>query len=146
MIETISNSEQLRDLLTARGLKPTYQRLRILDFLNKHSDKHLTAEKIYEALAKKMPVLSMTTVYNTLNSFLKVRLVSAITITGTEVRYDFITTPHHHFLCRKCGRIVDIDVDCPVAKRKSIKGYEIEEIHGYFKGICKECLKKQRKH
>ena len=145
MIETISNSEQLRDLLSDKGLKPTYQRLRILDYLNKHKDEHLTAERIYEALAKKMPVLSMTTVYNTLNSLLRVGLVSAVTITGTEVRYDFITTPHHHFLCRKCGRIVDIDVNCPVARRKSIEGYKIEEVHGYFKGICKDCSKKRRK-
>lgn len=145
MIETISNSEHLRDLLSDKGLKPTYQRLRILDYLNKHKDDHLTAEKIYEALAKKMPVLSMTTVYNTLNSLLRVGLVSAVTITGTEVRYDFITTPHHHFLCRKCGRIFDIAVDCPVARKKRIEGYKIEEVHGYFKGMCKDCLKKQRK-
>jgi Fe2+ or Zn2+ uptake regulation protein len=117
----------------------------ILDYLQKHKTEHLTVEKIYSTLSGEMPMLSMTTVYNTLSSFLKVGLVSAITITGTEVRYDFLTNPHHHFLCRMCGQIFDVDVQCPVAERKSMKGYCIEEVHGYFKGLCKECLKKQRK-
>lgn len=145
MIETISNTDEFRECLAAKGLKPTYQRIMILDYLNKHKNKHLTVERIYEALAKKMPMLSLTTVYNTLNSFLKAGLVSAITITGTEVRYDLASTPHHHFLCRQCGQIIDVDVRCPIAKRKNINGCKIEEVHGYFKGLCKECAKKQRK-
>jgi len=90
-------------------------------------------------------MLSLTTVYNTLSSFSKVGLVSAVTITGTELRYDVITTPHHHLLCRLCSRIIDIDVACPNAYRKSINGYKIEEAHGYFKGICRECLRKHHK-
>jgi Fur family peroxide stress response transcriptional regulator len=145
MIETISNTDRLREHITANGLKPTYQRIMILDYLSKHKTEHLTAEKIYEGLVKRMPMLSLTTVYNTLSSFLKAGLVSAITITGTEVRYDLASTPHHHFLCRACGKIIDVDVRCPIANRKSIRGCRIEEVHGYFKGLCKDCVKKQRK-
>lgn len=131
--------------MTDKGLKPTYQRLMIIDYLNKHKEDHLTAEMIYNALTDKMPMLSMTTVYNTLSSLLSAGLVSAITITGTEIRYGFITKPHHHFLCKDCGSITDIGVSCPVAERKVIDGNQIEEIHGYFKGLCKKCLKKRRK-
>ncbi len=145
MIEIIPNSKELRKLLTEKSLKPTYQRLMIVDYLHRHMSEHLTVEKIYNALSGQMPVLSMTTVYNTLNSFLKAGIVSAITITGTEIRYGFITSPHHHFLCRGCGDIIDVDVRCPIADRRSINGCKIEEIHGYFKGLCKKCLKKQRK-
>ncbi|MDH4210110.1 MAG: transcriptional repressor [candidate division WOR-3 bacterium] len=145
MIGIIPNSKEMRKLLTDRGLKPTYQRLMIIDHLNKSKKSHLTAEKIYTALTDKMPMLSMTTVYNTLNSFLKAGIVSAITITGTEIRYGFITTPHHHFLCRNCGSITDIDIACPIAERKVVDGHKIEEIHGYFKGLCKKCLRKGRK-
>lgn len=140
-----SNSEDLKELLTMNGLKPTYQRLMILDYLQEHRTEHPTVERIYTALSGQMPMLSMTTVYNTLSSLLRVGLVSAITITGTEVRYDFLTTPHHHFLCRNCGRIFDVDVKCPVAERRNMKGYSVEEVHGYFKGLCKVCQKKQRK-
>lgn len=145
MIGIIPNSREMRKLLTEKGLKPTYQRLMIIDYLNKHKENHLTAEMIYKALTDKMPMLSMTTVYNTLSSLLGAGLVSAITITGTEIRYAFITKPHHHFLCRGCGSITDISVSCPVAERKVIDGNQVEEIHGYFKGLCKKCLKKRRK-
>lgn len=132
-------------MLKAKGLKPTYQRLMIMEYMDKHRTEHLTAERIYGDLSKKMPMLSMATVYNTLNSFLKTGVVSAITITGTEIRYGYITEPHHHFLCRICRRIIDLDVRCPVADRKEVSGHRIEEIHGYFKGICKDCLQKKRK-
>jgi Fur family peroxide stress response transcriptional regulator len=145
MIETISNTSGLKERIAANGLKPTYQRIVILDYLNKHKTEHLTAEKIYEGLIKRMPMLSLTTVYNTLSSFLKAGLVSAITITGTEVRYDPVTMPHHHFLCKACGKIIDVDVSCPIANRKTIRGCRIEEVHGYFKGLCKDCLSKRRK-
>jgi Fe2+ or Zn2+ uptake regulation protein len=135
----------MKETLAQKGLKSTYQRILILDYLHANSNKHFTAELIYEKLSKRAPTLSLTTVYNTLSSFVEAGLVSAITITGTEVRYELTTTPHHHLLCKQCGRIIDINIKCPNANRKNIQGYKIDEVHGYFKGICKDCLKKQRK-
>ncbi|UCC11922.1 MAG: transcriptional repressor [candidate division WOR-3 bacterium] len=133
--------ERLKKLLEDNGLKPTYQRLKVLEYLDRHIDTHPTAEMIYDALSRNMPTISVTTVYNTLNAFLQTGLVSAETITGTEVRYDLVTHPHHHFLCRMCGTIIDVDVTCPVveAKTKVINGHTIEEVHGYFKGVCEKC-------
>lgn len=145
MIGITTNSSEMKETLAEKGLKPTYQRILILDYLHANVKKHLTAERIYEKLSRKAPTLSLTTVYNTLGSFLEAGLVSAITITGTEVRYELTTTPHHHLLCKQCGRIIDINIQCPNANRKNIQGYKIDEVHGYFKGICKSCLKKQRK-
>lgn len=140
--------ERLKNRLEANRLKPTYQRIKILEYLNKHMNDHPTVEMIYEALSQKIPTISMATIYNTLNAFLEKGLAFAVTITGTEVRYDVITSPHHHLLCKRCGRIIDIDIKCPFAlcERKVIKGHTIEQVHGYFKGICKDCsdLKKKK--
>jgi len=134
--------ERLEIVLKTKGLKPTYQRLKILEYLNKHMDTHPTVEMIYEALVGKIPTISMTTIYNTLNAFLEKNLVSAVTITGTELRYDITTRSHHHFLCKKCGKIIDVDVKCPIIEKEQVKGHKIDEIHGYFKGTCKDCLNK----
>jgi len=134
--------QRLKKLLKTKGLKPTYQRLKVLEYMDKHIDGHPTVEMIYEKLLRELLTLSMTTVYNTLNAFLEQGLVSAVTITGTEVRYDFNTSPHHHFLCKKCGRIIDIDIKCPICEKKQTHGHKVEEVHGYFKGLCKDCLKK----
>lgn len=146
-----SKLERLKIALEEKSIKPTYQRLKILEYMSNNSKIHPTVEMIYEELLKDIPTISMTTVYNTMSTFLEKGLVSGVTITGTETRYDFNSGSHHHFLCKKCGRIIDIDIKCPFAegKKKAVSGHRIEEIHGYFKGICKLCsesLKNKAKH
>lgn len=143
-MKVISNMERLKNILKEKGLKPTYQRLKILEYLNKHAHRHPTVEMIYEALVGRIPTISMTTIYNTLNAFLEKNIASAVTITGTELRYDITTKSHHHFLCKKCGEIIDVDVKCPIIEKQEVKGHKIDEIHGYFKGVCKNCLSKRQ--
>ncbi len=142
--EMITNMKKLKIMLKEKGIKPTYQRLKILEYMGNNLDNHPTVEMVYDKLHNDIPTLSLTTVYNTLSNFLEKRLVYGVTITGTEVRYDFNTNYHHHFLCKECGQIIDIDVKCPYAegKRRIVSGHRVDEVHGYFKGICKDCFKK----
>lgn len=134
--------EKIKFLLEEKGIKPTYQRLKVLEYMSKNIMSHPTAEMIYTELIKEIPTISMTTVYNALSAFLEKGLINGVTITGTEVRYDLNVKSHHHFLCKKCNKIIDIDVPCQFAEKqdKIIDGHRIEEIHGYFKGTCKDCL------
>jgi Fe2+ or Zn2+ uptake regulation protein len=143
----ISSMDKLKELLASKGLKSTYQRLKILEYMNQHMNIHPTAEMIYEALIEKIPTISITTVYNTLNTFVGKGLIAEVTITGTEMRYDFHTSPHQHFLCKSCGKIIDLDMECPLTlnRKDKICGHRIDEMHGYLKGICKDCLKKQNR-
>ncbi len=46
-------------------------------------------------------------------------------------------------MCKKCGRIIDIDIACPNIRKTLEQGHKIEEVHGYFKGRCRECLEKE---
>lgn len=138
----ITNTKKTKDILLSKGFKPTFQRLRILEYLQGHSN-HPTVEMIYEGLVQEIPTISKTTIYNTLNSLLEKGVIRAITITGTEARYSYERFPHHHFLCKRCGKVIDIHIQCPYMERKQIGGHQLEELHGYFKGICKECLKKK---
>ncbi|NIO49685.1 MAG: hypothetical protein GTN73_09670 [Candidatus Aminicenantes bacterium] len=133
----------LKNMLKEKGIKPTYQRLKILEYLGNNLNNHPTVEMVYEEILKDIPTLSLTTVYNTLNYFLEKGLVFGVTITGTEVRYDFDTKYHHHFLCKICGQIFDIDIKCAYAEgeKRMVSGHRIDEVHGYFKGICKDCSK-----
>lgn len=139
-----TNSKHIKRFLQTKGLKSTYQRLRVMEYLESHRI-HPTAEMIYRALLREIPTLSKTTIYNTLNVLLQKGLIHPITITGTETRYDYHHPPHHHFLCKRCGKIIDIAVECPYLARKELGGNRIEELDGYFKGICKECLNKKEK-
>lgn len=142
----ITNLKTLKDILKKKDIKPTYHRLKILENIVNDIGNHPTVEMIYDELKDEIPTISITTIYNTLSKFLEKELVSPVIITGTEVRYDYKKSPHHHFQCRKCGKILDLDIECPFAtgRKKIVNGHKIEDVHGYFKGICKNCLKSKK--
>ncbi|MEA2103551.1 MAG: Fur family transcriptional regulator [Candidatus Cloacimonadota bacterium] len=125
------------------GIRPTSERMSIFRYLIDNRN-HPTANMIYNSVLKKIPTISKATVYNSLNLFTEKGVINPVMITGNETRYDSNTSPHHHFLCEKCGKIIDIDIQCPYFKKGMIKGNKINELHGYFIGICKDCLEKQK--
>jgi Fur family peroxide stress response transcriptional regulator len=140
----ITKMDDMTSILLKKGIKPTYQRLRILKYLMDNLI-HPNADTIYEAVSSDIPTISRTTVYNTLHTFVETGLIQELIITGSEARFDFNIDPHHHFLCESCGLIFDLWIECLYAKQGSIEGHKISNFHGYFKGICKECLDKMPK-
>jgi len=132
--------EKYVKLLKDNSLKITPQRLEILKFLDEHRT-HPTVDEIYSSLKVNNPSLSKTTVYNSVETLRDHDLILSITISGSELRYDYKHDLHHHFLCKKCGKIIDIDIACPNIDKIINDGYHITEVHGYFKGICKDCRK-----
>jgi Fe2+ or Zn2+ uptake regulation protein len=130
-------------LLKDNAIKITPQRLEILRYLDEHHT-HPTVDEIYSALKTKNPSLSKTTVYNALETLKKHKLIQCLTISGSETRYDITRKLHHHFLCQSCGAIIDIEITCPNINTIIQNGHRVDEVHGYFKGICKACIKKGR--
>ena len=104
--------QDLKKILEVVEIKPTYERLSILQYLDKNRT-HPTAAMIFEKVLKKVPTISKTTVYNSLKLFMEKGIVTPLYITGSEVRYDLNTLQHHHFLCEQCGKIYDLIIDCP---------------------------------
>ncbi len=137
------NTTSIKKIIMDKGIQPSHHRIKIYEYLLNHHT-HPTVDMIYKEISKEIPTLSRTTVYNTLSIFLEKGLISSITIDENEVRYDYNTTPHAHFKCIKCGNIYDIPLDTKLFKKKTIKGHKIIEQHIYFKGICKNCLKKMQ--
>jgi Fur family peroxide stress response transcriptional regulator len=128
----------------SKGIKPTYQRTAILGFLQDNRT-HPTIKYLHASLVKTIPTLSKTTMYSTLELFAAKGLVTPLIIGRSEVRYDGLASSHHHFFCERCGRIIDVDVSCVNGRRGEIEGHRIREVHGYFKGICKDCVKQTYK-
>ncbi len=131
--------EELQKILYSRGIKPSIQRLKILEILLLNG--HPSVDDIYRTLIDEIPTLSKTTVYNTLNLFIEKGLAQAISFSGdTELRYEIIdNTPHAHFKCIECGKIYDIELDCEIFKKKEINGFKISKALVFFEGICKKC-------
>lgn len=130
------------DYLISYNIKPSVQRMAIMDYLLTHKT-HPSVDEIYLALCDEIPTLSKTTVYNTLKLFVDHGAALMLTIDEKNACFDGDTSLHAHFLCKKCGRIFDLPYSSEVQKVEQIdmNGFQVEEVHQYYKGICPECAK-----
>jgi Fe2+ or Zn2+ uptake regulation protein len=133
----VTNFLEIKEKLVECGVKSTHQRMRILESLEKMG--HADAKELHLFLIQEMPSLSKTTVYNTLDALHRAGLVSLLSIPGEGTRYELAEKPHCHFLCRKCGKIIDMSFSCRHADSLRLDGYLVEELLGCFKGVCKTC-------
>lgn len=131
---------ELKDLLVKKGISPSIQRLKTLEYLYENRN-HPSVDMIYDKLKNEIPTLSKTTIYNVLRRFIKEGIVKEITIEGSEVRFDVFIEPHAHFKCEKCGKIYDIPYENVAFNLKEIDGNKIKNTEIFFFGICKNCLK-----
>ncbi|UCC94998.1 MAG: transcriptional repressor [Candidatus Omnitrophota bacterium] len=126
-------------ILKKHKIRITPQRVEVYELLLKGGN-HMTAEQIYEKIKKKLPAVSLATIYTTLELLQKKNLIKEIRITFDKSCFEAHTEPHHHFLCKKCSAIYNIDIrPCPALEKRQVDSHSIEEFHGYFYGICEKC-------
>lgn len=135
------------EYLLSYNIKPSVQRIAIMDYLLKHHT-HPCIDEIYLALCKDIPTLSKTTVYNTLKLFIEHGAARMLTIDERNARFDGDTSMHAHFQCKACGKIYDIPMEPESEEIESLSknGFQIEETHHYYKGICPECREKKHEN
>ena len=127
--------------LKAKNIRVTSQRLAVYTLLYKKPG-HLNAEEIYEQIKQVNPAVSLATVYTILDLFKAKGLVHEIHIHFDKSCFEARTEAHHHFLCKNCKKVFDVDMEfCSVLKKMKVNGHCIEAMQGYFYGICKKCKK-----
>lgn len=132
--DTVSLTDYLRD----HGVKPSAQRIAIMRYMVEHHD-HPTADDIHLALVGDMPTLSRTTVYNTLWLLVENNALMSLDIDRTNVRFDYATRPHAHFMCRRCGTLYDIDLDPTSIGADIGAGVAVEQVSVNYRGLCRDC-------
>jgi len=126
------------EYLNSKGIKPSYQRIKVFDYLLKNKN-HPTVDNIHQELVGEIPTLSKTTVYNTLKLFQEKGIVLIINIEDNETRFDADISNHGHFKCKNCGEIYDFNLNENNLNLPDLKTYSIDEQHIYLKGICPKC-------
>jgi Fur family iron response transcriptional regulator len=99
--------KRLQSLLSAHGVQPTAQRVRIAELLFSR-DQHLTAEQVLQALSLEGARVSKATVYNTLNLFAARGLLRALNVDPQRGQFDSNVAPHHHFHVEDTGVLIDV--------------------------------------
>ena len=95
--------EQIVTSLRDEGFRITPQRMAIVDYLLKTED-HPSAELIHKVIGKKYPMVSLSTVYKTLELLKEKRIVNEMDVEG-EARFDAHTNEHINLVCMNCGKI-----------------------------------------
>lgn len=120
-------------------MKQTPQRLAILDYLQGNKS-HPSAADVYKAVSDKFPTMSFATVYNTMETLKNMGMVRELSIDPDKKRFDPDVALHHHLICVRCKRIMDIhgrfDLDLGEHERSD---FDIIGNHVEFYGICPTC-------
>jgi Fe2+ or Zn2+ uptake regulation protein len=135
--------EFLPQQLKSKGIRPSYQRVKVLEYLY-HEGGHPTVGDIFRALSAEIPSLSKVTIYNTLYTFVEAGLVQVVDIDETEKCFDITLTSHGHFQCEACGKIYNFQVNFDQIPSDDLNQFEITQKNIYFKGLCPNCVNRSR--
>jgi len=122
-------------------LRMTRQRRLILEELDAPG-RHPTADTVYRQVRRRIPNISLGTVYRNLEVLSQAGMIRKLHIGSGQKRYDRTLDEHYHIRCVQCGRIIDLPAepfgDLEEAARGNsgfdILGHELE-----FEGLCRQC-------
>ena len=133
-------------LMRERGFRVTPQRQLILDAICEGGG-HTSPDEIYTRVRAKAPAINLATVYRNLDFLCEMRLVVAAQIGGHMVYEIAGAIPHHHLICRKCNKVIQIG-------HETLKGFfdeiqrqqkfVIDMDHVTLFGLCQKCGRKEQ--
>jgi len=142
--------DKFKEMLKAKGLKVTNQRIYVLEALQEADGKHLTVEEIYNIVKKSHPEIGLATVYRTIQILKELNLIDRINFDDGSERYEIAKAyepgqkrhHHHHMICLKCGNVFEFEDDMMEALEDSISkktGFKVIDHEVKLYGYCKKC-------
>lgn len=124
----------------AHSLRLTGQRLEIFRAVAS-SCSHPCAEAVYQVVRKKLPKVSLDTVYRTLSRMEEAGVIGRVGL-GNKGRFDANPAAHYHFVCLNCGEVYDVFPR--EGEKLSLPGNiaefgEVKNVNLQFRGICNRC-------
>lgn len=102
---------------------------------------HRSADEVVAGLRESGYRHARTTVYNALDDLARAGLVRAAPVDAGALRYESAGPPHHHFVCRICGRISNVAIAEDLAARPlpEIEDAVVDELDVVYRGVCRSC-------
>ncbi len=124
----------LAETLRRHGIQPSAQRLAVAEFVL-HTQAHPSADQVFGEVGSRVPMISRATVYNTLNLFVRKKLLRQLVIAEGRVVFDPNLSPHHHFIDEATGEIHDVPWDALDVRRvEALKGVNVREYQVVLRG------------
>ncbi len=128
------------------GIKATQQRMEILRELA-GTEAHPDAETVYNSVRRRVPAISLDTVYRTLKLFETKGVIVRMGAMKERARFDANTSRHHHFVCTQCGLVRDFYDDA----FSSLKAPQevpdmgcVDSVYVELRGLCRSCRAQNR--
>ncbi len=126
-------TEEIRQIISKKGLKVTPQRIAIFEAIEKLQN-HPTAENVIDYIKINYPNIAVGTVYKVLDTLVENQLINKVKTENGIMRYDAVLANHHHLYCAETERIEDYEDEelnqliFEHFKNKKIKNFTIEDI------------------
>jgi Fur family ferric uptake transcriptional regulator len=143
MAHTPTQSRDLAtQLLRSAGQRATPQRITVLESLVE-AESHVTADQVFTRVSERLPAMTISTVYRTLERLRDLGLVTETDL-GEGVRHFELLdgNPHHHLICQNCGYMFDLADSAVETLRDSIVrdyGFTPRLHHLAVFGVCAHC-------
>ena len=132
-------------MLHNQGLRETPQRTVILDELRRLRT-HPTADEVYRLVRRRLPRISLGTVYRNLELLAERGVIRKLEFAGGRMRFDGNPRDHYHVRCLRCGRVDDIEGAPPARLEESFRstnGYKIIGCEVELVGLCPQCQREE---
>ena len=142
---TQGEATQFRKVCEQAGLAVTHQRQVIYDVLCA-TDGHPSPEEVYARVKRRIPSISLATVYKNLHLFIGSGIFQQVSLHHGSMRVETNQTRHHHLLCTRCKTIHDVDPELlglAEAPRQLPGGFLMERLSVDVLGICARCQQEQ---
>ena len=137
--------EKFAQYCRSHGLSVTVQRLAIFEALA-GSREHPSAEQIHRAVQRRIPTLSLATVYKNLEALKSIGAVADVNPLHEQGRYEAALPgtgagrPHHHLVCISCKKVRDLhDHELDRLKVRDTQGFDLRAVRVQAEGLCPEC-------
>jgi Fe2+ or Zn2+ uptake regulation protein len=130
----------------ANPRRSTKQRTLVFEIVE-HAKSHPTAEEVHRLARKKMPNVSLATVYRNLHLLAEEGKIREVQFQGDVIRYDGMLDTHEHFYCTSCGTVQDLTAKLPAATLTALSGRLGVTIERYaldYYGLCTKCKSRKR--
>ena len=138
---TVDESRSFREICHENGIAVTHQR-QVLFEVMKSMHGHPSPEEVYAKVKKKVPAISLATVYKNIHLFVESGVFREVSMHHGSLRVEMNGEAHHHMVCSKCKAITDIGEDelGLVAKRNKLPGgFLVERYAVDVIGVCAKC-------
>lgn len=113
----------------------------LLELLKAGTFDHPTAMEVYQYMRKIYPNISMGTVYRNLKFLSEQGEIVVIGTVGDCDRFDHNTDRHFHFVCEKCGTIIDVPVGEGFSDALNSKAFKVNSVKVLISGECANCMR-----